>query len=342
MAARAEAARKNNDTPAAIQLYSDALRFNPQWPSGWWQLGLLQYSSGAFVAARDAFTRYINLMPQGASSAQAVALRGICEIQTGDFLQSLADLQRALALGASTDPDSQKELRYREALVLTRLGRFEESLGVYDSMAKAGETGSEMNIGVGLAGLRIAQFPSDIPGNQQDLYADAGSATLRYLEGDQAGAQEAFDNLFARFPTVPNAHYLYGFLMHSADPDAAIAQYKRELEIAPNNVTASTFLAWMLELQNQPAEALPYAEKTAAEAPASPIAQLVLGRSLADTGDLKQGIEHLESALRIQPGYLETHVALAKAYSEAGRSQDARRERLLSLRMATEHAVANR
>jgi Flp pilus assembly protein TadD len=61
---------------------------------------------------------------------------------------------------------------------------------------------------------------------------------------------------------------------------------------------------------------------------------MVLGRSLAETGDLTGGIAHLETALQIQPNDVESHVALAAAYSNAGRKADAQQQRKLSLEMA--------
>jgi Flp pilus assembly protein TadD len=128
--------------------------------------------------------------------------------------------------------------------------------------------------------------------------------------------------------------------MLNTDPDATVAEYKRELEIAPANVTAAAMLAWVLLSQAKPAQALPFAQRAVSEAPEIPVAQLVLGRSLAETGDLPGGIEHLEKALQLQPGYLETHVALATAYASSGRQGDARRERLQSLQMAESHNAA--
>jgi tetratricopeptide (TPR) repeat protein len=344
LAASAAAARDNHDVPRAIQLYTEAERLKPEWPGGWWSLGLLEYSTQDWSAARNAFTHYLELSPEGSpTAAQAIALRGLCEFGTGDFPQSLADLDRSIALGVTDDPGSAVLIRLREAQVLTRLGRYEEALGVYGLLAKAApasQRGPEWNIGVGLAGLRYPQLPADVPLSQQNLFAGAGDAALQFMQGDEPGARQAFSSFFQRFPDVPNAHYLYGFLMLPTDPDATVAEYKRELEIAPANVTAAAMLAWVLLSQAKPAQALPFAQRAVSEAPDLPVAQLVLGRSLAETGDLPGGIEHLEKALQLQPGYLETHVALATAYASSGRQGDARRERLQSLQMAESHNAA--
>jgi Tfp pilus assembly protein PilF len=86
-------------------------------------------------------------------------------------------------------------------------------------------------------------------------------------------------------------------------------------------------------MDNSPAEALPEARKAAEQAPTLPMAQLSLGRSLLETGDPKSATQVLEKALALDPQNLEIHIALARAYSETGREQDARRERLACLAM---------
>ena len=78
-------------------------------------------------------------------------------------------------------------------------------------------------------------------------------------------------------------------------------------------------LAWALGIQGDYAGALSPAEKAAIEAPSLPMAQLVLGRALVETGAPAQGLPHLKSALKVDGGNIEAHMAMAKAYSELGR-----------------------
>jgi Flp pilus assembly protein TadD len=154
------------------------------------------------------------------------------------------------------------------------------------------------------------------------------------MSGHEPEAQAAFQDLFQRFPATANAHLLYGYLLFAKDPDAAVAEFKRELEITPGNGTAHALLAWAYLLGDNPAEALPNAQKAAQEQPTVATAQLVLGKALVDTGDVGGGTAHLEKALELEPDNLETHLALAKAYSKAGRKEDAQRERQECLKRA--------
>lgn len=330
--AQASAARMQNDIPRAIQLYSEAVQQNPKWPDGWWFLGSLQYASGAYGPARDALSHFIEMTP---NAGPAFALRGLCEFEAGDFRQSLADIEHGISLGAASQSRNGQILRYHQALLLTRLGNYETALKTYSFFAKNGITNPELLTAIGLAGLRTPLLPKDVSGEQQELVSTAGDAAYRFLAGDQSSADHAFQDFFQRFPQAPNAHFLYGYLLFATDPDAALAEFEDELKIAPSNPDASVMTAWALLMRNAAGEALPYAQKAAEQKPSLASAQLVLGRSLLETGDLNGGMEHLQKALELEPDNLETHLALAKAYSKSGRKQDARRERILCLQLTS-------
>jgi tetratricopeptide (TPR) repeat protein len=332
LVAQASAARMQNDVPRAIELYAQAVARNPSWSDGWWFLGSLQYGTGAYAAARDALSHYIEMVP---GAGPAFALRGLCEYESGEYPHALADIQHGISLGAANQPRNEQILRYHEALLLTRQGDYALALKVYSFFAKSGVTNPELLTAIGLAGLRMPLIPKDVAAGQGELVSAAGDATYKYLAGDEASATQAFQGLFQRFPNTPNAHFLYGYLLFATDPDAALAEFQEELKILPSNADANVMTAWALLIKHAAAEALPYAQKAAEQKPLLPSAQLVLGRSLLETGEVKGGMEHLEKALQLEPNNLETHLALAKAYSKSGRREDARRERVLCLQLTS-------
>jgi tetratricopeptide (TPR) repeat protein len=331
---KATAARDRDDVPRSIELYQQALQLKPAWPDGWWFLGSLQYEADAYGAGRDALTHYLSLVPD---AAPAFALRGLCEFETGEYPQSLADIQRGLSLGAAKQPRDEAVLRYDQALLLTRTGSFEAALQTYSSLVRGKVRNKAPNpevlVGIGLAGLRIPLLPKELANEKRDMVATAGNAAFVFMSGDETAAQSAFETLFQHYPTASNAHYLYGTLLYPADHDQSAAQFKRELEIDPSNAAAQLMVAWDSLMRNDFSAALAYAEKADAEEPALPATQLVLGRALVETGDLKRGIDLLQKELQLEPDNLEIHFALAKAYSKSGRKDDARNERLLCLQI---------
>jgi tetratricopeptide (TPR) repeat protein len=338
VASKALAARDANDLPTAIELYQQALKLNSQWSDGWWFLGSLQYGTGAYADARDALSHYLELTP---NAAPALAMRGLCEFETGDYQPSLKDIQRALALGAANQSRNEKILRYHEALLLTRTGRFEDALRSYAFFLHDEDSNPELLLALGLAGLRTPLLPKELKADQQELYISAGKAAFDLMKRDFDAARVGFQHLFERVPPVPNAHYLDGYLLYATDPDQAVGEFKKELEVNPSNAAAEVMLAWIPLMQNDGTEALPHARKAVAEDPTLSSAQLVLGRALTETGEANAAIEHLEKTAQLQPDNLEVHLALAKAYSKAGRKEDARRERLLCLEMTKNDTAAS-
>lgn len=332
MIEQAAAARAQNDIPRAIELYSKTVEQNPKWADGWWYLGSLQYGIGSYPAARDALSHYLEITP---NAAPALALRGLCEFETGDYSQSLTDIQHGISLGAANQGRNEQILRYHEALLLTRLGNYASALKRYTFFAKQGVSDPELLTAIGLAGLRMPLLPKDVPQDQRALVSGAGDAAYRFLAGDEPAGEKMFEDLLQKFPKARNLHFLYGYLLFANDPDAALAEFDQELQVAPSNADADVMSAWALLLRSRAPEALPHAQRAVDEEPALASAQLVLGRSLMETGDLTDAMEHLEKALQMEPDNLETHLALAKAYSKSGRNEDARRERLFCLQLTS-------
>jgi tetratricopeptide (TPR) repeat protein len=259
--AKAAAARDANDLPGAIGLYQQALKLNSQWPDGWWFLGSLQYRAGDYAAAGDALTHYLELTP---NAAPALAMRGLCEFEVGEYPPSLKDIERALAQGAANQPRNEKILRYHEALLLTRTGRFEDALHSYAFFTHDEDSNPELLLALGLAGLRTPLLPKELRADQQELYISAGKAVFDFMRHDLDAARAGFQRLFERVPAVPNAHYLYGYLLYASDADAAVVEFKKELEVNPANAMAEVMLAWIPLLLNDGATALPYARKAVA------------------------------------------------------------------------------
>jgi tetratricopeptide (TPR) repeat protein len=341
LAADALFAREHGDIPRAIELYQQATQLNPRWPDGWWYLGSLQYGASAYVPAIDALTHYIELTPD---AGPARALRGLCEFEVGQYPQSLQDIQEGIALGAANQPRNAGIVLYHEALLLTRLGRFEEALGKYGVMVQHGTIDEDVTKGIGLAGLRMPIFPKDIDPSQAQLITMVGRAAATFMSGDLAESHQAFDEVFTHFPAAPNVHYFYAYLLFPTDPEQAIGHFQKELANSPRSALVHAMLAWAFGMQGDYQVALSEAQKALAEDPSLSIAQLVLGRDLMETGDVKGALPHLETVVKTEPRNPEAHIALAKAYSELGRRDDARRERLLCLALSSHgtDADANR
>jgi len=76
-------------------------------------------------------------------------------------------------------------------------------------------------------------------------------------------------------------------------------------------------------------DALPLAERAVQLAPNMYPARNVLGRVLLELGQIPRAVTELEAGVKLAPSSPEMHFALARAYTRAGRKQDADREREL-------------
>ncbi|HEY1742928.1 MAG TPA: tetratricopeptide repeat protein, partial [Granulicella sp.] len=332
----ADAARQQGDIPTAIALYRKAVEQNPNWPDGWWFLGILQYDANQYVPAQEALSRYLQLTP---NAAPALALKGLCEFNTGEYAQSLQDLELGEAHGAASQPRNARIIFYHEALLLMQLGRFDEALGKFTILAGQGVDNQDLVVPIGLAGLRMHLLPKDVAPAQTPLLSSVGEAAVLLMNQNYDGSRQAFQAIFAQYPHLPNVHYLYGYLLFATKPDQAVEQFQEELAISPESANAHAMLAWTRGLQGDYAASLGDAAKAAAEDPALPMGQLVYGRALVETGDVTGGLPHLENVLRSEPGNLEAHLTLAKAYSKLGRSEEARQERLICLSISQQGAA---
>jgi tetratricopeptide (TPR) repeat protein len=293
LATRAAAARDQQNLPLAIQLYSQAEQLKPDWQEGWWYLGILQYSSNQYPGAIDAFTHLLQLVP---TAVPAMALRGLCEFETASYDDSLRDLEQAVAHGALNEPRNEQIIRYHLALLRAHAGRFQEALDQYHFFAEHLVDVPDLKIGIGLA-------------------------------GDNEQADDLFATLFVHYPSKPNLHYFYGFLLFPHDPALAIDQFQSELAVNPTNETANALLALTLVIAGRFSEALAPAQRSYANAPDMEMAQLALGRALAETGDMKRGEELLNQVIQRDPNNLEAHLGLVSIYSQSGNREEAVRER---------------
>ena len=332
LAARAAAARDQNDLPQAIHLYNQAVNLKSDWAEGWFYLGLLQYRANSYDGAIDAFNRFLELDPD---HAPALALRGLCEFESGAYDNALRDLDQGVKKGAADQPQNAQIIRYHYAQLLTRAGRFEDALVQYQFFAAMHIEDPDVLSGLGLAGTREQTLSSEAPAPRRALLQETGAAGFTFLSGDTEGADTQFGQLFARYPKMPELHFFYGTLLFRQGSELAIDQFRAYLAAMPHDGFAHGMLAFSLMLAGRFTEARPEAEQAQSQTPAMPMAQIALARSLIETGskpgteteDDKRADALIHQVLSQDPDNLEAHMALAALYSRMGDREDEDRER---------------
>ena len=177
--------------------------------------------------------------------------------------------------------------------------------------------------------LRTAALPSEVAAPKRELVRAAGHAGYLHLALRSEDAAKAYAALVAGYPKEPWVHYAYGVFQLRSDSEAALGELRRELEVQPDNVMANLEIAFELIVRGDYAQARPFADRAAQLAPGLFAARNARGRVLIELGELEPGIVGLLARGGRSPGAREPGgaLSLARAYTKAGRAEDATRER---------------
>ena len=308
----------------AIALYAQAVKLKPDYVEGFWYQGTAYYTLDNHTQCRDAFRRVIRLAPKNGA---AYAFLGLCEFGLKEYDRSLHDLLQSRTLGVGDVPELGGTARYHAALLMTRAEQFEQALETLGEFAAEGNDNPRVIEAMGLATLRMALLPTEAPPTRREMVLMAGRASYQMATRNTAAAERAFQALVARYPETPNVHYAFAVFLLQEQPDKAIEEFKRELELQPDHASTLMQVAYEYVNRGDAQVALPWAKQAVAAAPNSFAARKALGQALLDTGDVEGAIKELELGVKLAPESPGLHFTLARAYQRAGRLDDAARER---------------
>lgn len=295
----------------------------------WWALGTSEYQKDRFTECRDAFRHLTELAPK---AGPAVTMLGLCESGARQYDAAIEHLQQGQDLGAVNEA-IDKAAKYQLARLYTSRGMFESALAVIAQLATITEEKPAYILLSGVAALWKPMFPEDVPSEDRELVYLAGKAFWHAGARNAGDAERMLQELAAKYPAAPGVHYLYGAFELRNDPDRAVAEFERELQITPGHVGALSALAAEYLRRKEAEKGLPYARELAAALPDAVASHALLGRLLADKGDLKEGVRELEKARTLDPNDPQPHIALASVYAQLGRKEDAARERQEFIRL---------
>lgn len=156
------------------------------------------------------------------------------------------------------------------------------------------------------------------------------SGEIFEIQGRYADAAAEYRKALQKNPAGVNLHFRLGraLLLQSHDPAnlrEARKEFEAELALNPSDAVAEYEIGQILVAQQDAAGAAPHLEKAAALDPnfAEPLVSLAKTKKPADAVPL------LERAVKLQPKSEAAHYALMMAYRNAGRAEDARREKAI-------------
>ena len=308
----------------AIDLYGKALKLKPQYVEGYWYQGTAYYSLDSYTQCRDAFRKVLRLAPKNGA---AFAFLGLCEFGLKDYDRSLQHLLQSRMLGVGDTQDLASIARYHAAIQMTRMEQYEQALETLGEFAGEGNDNPRVIEAMGIATLRMPMLPNETAPDRREMVLMAGRASYMMATRNTAAAAKAFEALAARYPETANVHYACGVFLLQEQPDKAIEEFRRELELQPSHPWSLMQIAFEYLKRGDAQSGLPWAQQAVAAAPNAFPAHKALGQALLETGDVEGAIKALQIGIKLAPDSPGLHFTLARAYQRAGRLEAATRER---------------
>jgi uncharacterized protein (TIGR03790 family) len=158
----------------------------------------------------------------------------------------------------------------------------------------------------------------------------------RLGRGDQKGGRQSLEAAAQSDARLNEAQLQLAALHDIArEFDQAIERYRQVLTNEPRNSVALNNLAYNLAVhKDQPADALPLAEKARQVAPANPLIVDTLGWVHHLAGNHREALRFLAQAAQGAPQNPDIRLHLASAYAAAGQFEAAQRELAVALKLA--------
>ena len=156
--------------------------------------------------------------------------------------------------------------------------------------------------------------------------AEMSLAQLDVMEKKWDAARNRLQAVVAADDRNARAHLWLGNLLEfQGNHTGAIVEYRKVLDVEPENPAALNNLGYLLAAyQNQPDEALKYAQKAQEISPNDPDVADTLGWTLYQKGMYTSAVPHLERAAAKDGGNVVWKYHLAMAYAKAGNLQKGR------------------
>jgi tetratricopeptide (TPR) repeat protein len=253
---------------------------------------------------------------------------GLCQYRLKDYDRAYESLQQGRALGMPPDTQLNTVSRYHLALLLNRAGKPESALQLLYALARKSE-GERPSIitAMGISALATSHLPEELPPDRVDLVMRAGRVQYLAATRQMAEARKSAEELIAAYPRTTNVHYAYGVFLLVEDPDAALDEFRREIDVTPAHVNARLQIAFEYIRRTDFEKGQPFAAEAVKLAPDSFAARNAYGRILLEVSSTEEAIRELEAGIKLAPNSPETVFALSRAYAKAGRKDDAARIR---------------
>ena len=160
------------------------------------------------------------------------------------------------------------------------------------------------------------------------------SGEIFEIQGRYQDAAAEYRKAIQKNPAALNLHYRLGraLLLQSHEPAnlrEARKEFEAELALNPSDAVAEYQVGQILQTEQSPDTAAAHFEKAVSLNPDFGEALVALAKTKSDARKYGEAIALLERAVKLQPASESAHYGLMMAYRNAGRMDDAQREKAL-------------
>lgn len=284
---------QNNQFSDALEKFSAAAEWKPDFPNLDRNWGIVAFRSGQYDKAIAPLARQIKTNPQDNLARQML---GASYFFTKDFKNTAETLKPIEAV--ITD---DAELAYFYGISLIQLERNKEAQPVFEKLAQISQKNPETLI---------------------------NAAQGFMLLGDYQRAVKEFQTVSALAPNTPKVNYFIGQnLIRLNRYDEAEQYFLKELEINPTDEMSKYHLALtLIERKIRTEEAMKLLNEAITLRSDYADAHYQLGKIYIEKGETEKAIAQLETAVNADAKKDYIHYQLSIAYRKASRKEDADRE----------------
>ena len=281
------------------------------------------FHHGRYAAARQALEKVVAKSPNDSVARTFLALSraatGACDEAAGELDQQFRHNEDA-------------NLRRLAGIALVQCSRLEDVWPTLEKLQK--DFPSDADVLYESAKLHMKAWNDAV----YQMYQKApGSFRVNQLSGEIFEIQGRYPEAVAEYrkaveknPGAVNLHYRLGraLLLESHDPahlQDARKEFEAELALNPSDAVAEYQIGQILVAEQKPADAAAHFDKSVALNP--DFAEALI--ALAKTKNGNDSITLLERAAKLQPASEPAHYGLMLAYRNAGRMEDAQREKAI-------------
>ncbi|MBN1787341.1 MAG: tetratricopeptide repeat protein [Sedimentisphaerales bacterium] len=209
-------------------------------------------------------------------------------------------------------------IMHNYAKVLTKLGRLDEAIEIFNRSLSIKPDWAEIHDGLGCALTRCGRVSEAIKHFElaikykpdfAPIYNNFASAL--YKQGRKYAAIDYFNKALELKPDYVKPHFALGITYNSLKKfDKAIEHFDKVLELDPANIIVYSHLYTALAAINRTDEAIQAARITIKAMPNNAAMHHKLGTLLEKQGKFTEAIESYRTALKINPSRTNTHQSL--------------------------------